>query len=291
MKLLTEWVDHESPAGRFSAYLAHPEPVSAPLPGVIVIQEVWGVDAHIRDVAERFATAGYAALAPDLYSAGGARPPALAAHRVEAARAFLDSIPPAEWMAVLGDEERRAQALARLPADEGAQVGETVGALFGSAGGDSVRHLGVLRAAFAYLRSLPACGGRPVGSVGYCMGGGLSALLACEEPDLSAAVIFYGQSPGAEQVARVRCPLRGFYGQDDPRVIAGLPDFAAALQSVGVDHGLRIYPGTPHAFFNDTRPSYRPEAARDAWARTLAFFAEALGPVPTVPLADAASAG
>ncbi len=167
MKLLTEWVDHESPAGSFSAYLAHPGPVSAPVPGVIVIQEVWGVDAHIRDVVERFATAGYAALAPDLYSAGGARPPALAADRVEAAKAFLDSIPTAEWMAVLGDEARRAEALSRLPVDHGRQVGETVGALFGGAGGDSGRHLAVLRAAFSYLRSLPACGGRPIGAVGY----------------------------------------------------------------------------------------------------------------------------
>jgi dienelactone hydrolase len=65
---------------------------------------------------------------------------------------------------------------------------------------------------------------------------------------------------------------------------AGLPAFAAALQSVGVDHALRIYADAPHAFFNDTRPSYRPEPARDAWARTLAFFAEVLGPVAPVPL-------
>ncbi len=77
------------------------------------------MDAHIRNVAERFATAGYGALAPDLYSAGGARPPALAVDRVEAAQAFLDSIPPAEWMGVLSDEARRAEALSRLPGDQG----------------------------------------------------------------------------------------------------------------------------------------------------------------------------
>jgi carboxymethylenebutenolidase len=105
MELLTEWVDHESSAGRFSAYLARPAPVTALMPGVVVIQEVWGVDAHIRDVAERFATAGYAALAPDLYSAGGARPPALAVDRVTAAKGFLDSIPLAEW---IGGDRRRS---------------------------------------------------------------------------------------------------------------------------------------------------------------------------------------
>jgi carboxymethylenebutenolidase len=54
-----------------------------------------------------------------------------------------------------------------------------------------------------------------------------------------------------------------------------------------VDQALRIYPDAPHGVFNDTRPSYRPEAARDTWARTLAFFAEVLGPVAPVPLDDA----
>jgi carboxymethylenebutenolidase len=49
-------------------------------------------------------------------------------------------------------------------------------------------------------------------------------------------------------------------------------------------------PTPPHAFFNDTRPSYRPEAARDAWARTLAFFAEVLGPVAAVTLDESAAA-
>jgi carboxymethylenebutenolidase len=158
-------------------------------------------------------------------------------------------------------------------------VGETIGALFGGAGGDSARHLAVLRAAVAWLHRHPACAGRAVGSVGFCLGGGLSALLAGGEPGLGAAVIFYGSSPSAEQASSIGCPLRGFYGQDDPRILAGLPAFETALGAAGVDHELRIYPDTGHAFFNDTRPSFRQEAARDAWARTLAFFAEALGPV------------
>jgi hypothetical protein len=121
--------------------------------------------AHIRNVAERVATADYASLAPDLYSAGGARPPALAVDRATAAQAFLDSIPPAEWMGVLGDEARRTETLSTLPGDQGLEVGETLGALFGRRGDESVRHLGVLRAAFPYLRTHPACGGRSVGSV------------------------------------------------------------------------------------------------------------------------------
>ncbi len=289
MELVREWVDYQSPAGSVAAFLARPAPARAPVPAIVVIQEVWGVDGHIVDVAERLASAGYVALAPDLYSAGGGRPPVLAPDRVEAAKAFLNSIPPERWMAVLGDEAKRAEALGALPPEEGARVGETIGALFGGAGGDPARHMEVLRAALGYLHAHPACAGRHVGSVGFCMGGGFSAQLACAEADLAGAVVFYGASPAPEDVARVRCPVRGFYGADDPRIVAGLPAFDEALEKAGCDRELRVYPETPHAFFNDTRPSYRPEAARDAWGRMLAFFAEALGQVPTVALADAAA--
>jgi carboxymethylenebutenolidase len=290
MELASEQVDFDSPAGTVSTYLTRPVAASGPMPGVVVIQEIWGVDRHIRDVADRFAGAGYVAVAPDLYSAGGGRPAVLAAERVDAAKAFLNTIPPAQWMVVLGDEQQRAKALAKLPGGQAAEVGETIGALFGGAGGDSERHVGVLRSAVALLHAHPACGERPVGSVGFCLGGNLSAQLACEEPRLGAAVIFYGSSPDAERVGSIHCPVRGFYGQDDPRIVGGLPAFDSALSAARVDHELRIYPDTGHAFFNDTRPSYRPEAARDAWSRTLAFFAQTLAPVPIVSVEEATSA-
>ncbi len=287
MELMNEWVSYDGPAGSVAAYLARPTAASDPLPAVVVIQEIWGVDGHIQDVADRVAGAGYVALAPDLYSAGGGRPPALAVERVDAAKAFLNTIPPAEWMTVLGDDQRRAQALDKLPDGEGERVGETLGTLFGGAR-DPERHLGVLQGAVAFLDSHPACTGRAIGSVGFCLGGGLSALLACEEPRLGAAVVFYGASPSAERAASIGCPLRGFYGREDPRIVGGLPDFEAALREADADHELRIYPDTGHAFFNDTRPSYRQEAARDAWARTLGFFATRLGAVSTVAVEDAA---
>ncbi|MGO9754073.1 MAG: dienelactone hydrolase family protein [Solirubrobacteraceae bacterium] len=281
MDLETTWVTHDVPGGSVSAYLARPKPATGPVPGIIVIQEIWGVDEHIQDLVERFATAGYAAIAPDLYSAPAGRPPQLSVERVQAAKQFLNSIPPSEWMSVLGDPERRAQELAKLPGDQGVQIGETIGTLFGGMGRDTGKYLDVLRSTFSYLRSNPACSERAVGSIGYCMGGGLSALLASVERELGAAAIFYGGSPSAEQTASIGCPVRGFYGADDPRIVSGLPDFAEALSKAGVDHELRVYPDTGHAFFNDGRPSYRHVAARDAWARTLAFFAATLDPVTT----------
>jgi carboxymethylenebutenolidase len=282
MELASEWLSYDSPAGAVAAYLTRPRAGGEPLPGVLVLQEVWGVDGHITDVADRLASAGYAALAPDLYSAGGGRPAVLAAEQVDAAKAFLNTIPPEQWTPAAS----RAEALGKLPDGEGERVGETLSTLFGGAR-DLERHLDVVRAGVELLRSHPACKGRSVGSVGFCMGGGLSALVACEEPQLSAAVVFYGSAPEAERVARIRCPVRGFYGQEDPRIVDGLPAFEEALGAADVDYELRIYPGTGHAFFNDTRPSYGPEAARDAWARMLAFFAETLDPASTVSSQEA----
>ena len=280
--LHTEWIEHGSPSGHVTSYLARPASSTAPVPGMIVIQEVWGVDHHIRDIADRFATAGYAALAPDLYSAGGGRPAQLSFDRVERAKSFLSSLPPEEWMAVLSDESSRSRAVSRLPGNEGPEVSETLQALFGAGPRDPADHLRVLRSAVEVLQAHPSTTGMPIGSVGYCMGGALSALLACSSAGIDGAVIYYGSSPSAEQVAKLSCPVRGFYGADDPRVVSTLPAFSDALAARGIDAELRVYPDTPHAFFNDTRPTYRSAPARDAWARTLAFFAEVLAPAATL---------
>src|SRR5580704_2740199 len=114
MQIATDWVSYSDAA----AYLAHPNAATAPVPAVILIQEIWGVDEHIQDLTERYATAGYLAIAPDLYSAGGGRPPAVSFERMAHAKAFLNTIPPPQWGAVLGSEEGRAKALSALPDDE-----------------------------------------------------------------------------------------------------------------------------------------------------------------------------
>lgn len=288
MELASEWVTYDGPSGSVSAYLAHPESALGLLPGVIVIQEIWGVDEHIVDLTERFATAGYLAVAPDLFSPPeGKRPPALTVERMNLAKRFLNSLPPAEWGAVMGDPARREEAVSKLPDGQGAQVGETIDQVWGGPVRDTEANVAHLRGAFTFVRTHPACGGQAVASIGYCMGGGLSARLACAEPELGAAAIYYGGAPESDQIAKIRCPIRGFYGQNDPRIMEGVPAFEKALSAAGVDHELRVYPDAGHAFFNDGRPSYNAEAARDAWARTLQFFAEALDPVSTAPLEKA----
>lgn len=269
MELQTQWVQIGAGAGVLPAYFSRPARASAPLPAVIVIQEIWGVDEHIRDLTERFATAGYCAVAPDLYAHGGQRPETLAAERIEALKHFMDSVPPSAWQ----NPGEMDTALDRVPEPRRTELRTTRGILFGGAR-DSSHHIGDLLATAAWLRAHQACIGRKVVSTGYCMGGALSALLACSDPDLAAAAIYYGVAPAAERLASIRCPVFGFYGADDPRVTSGVPALAEAMAAHGQQFEYRIYPETPHAFFNDTRASYRIESARDAWARTLAFFAQ-----------------
>jgi carboxymethylenebutenolidase len=108
------------------------------------------------------------------------------------------------------------------------------------------------------------------------MGGGLAALLACEEPELSGAAVFYGNAPSAEKVAKIACPVIAFYGAKDQRVNASIPGFVEAMRAAGKPFEHHIYEGAGHAFFNDDAPSYEVKAARDAFARLLAFFSSAL---------------
>ncbi len=271
MELETGWIEIVTPSGACSAFRARPLPVPGRLPGILVIQEVWGVDGHIQDLVLRFATAGYLALAPDLYTVG-ARPGELAPDRIAAVKAFLERVPPAVWT----DPEERSKALALLPAEEGRKVAATMDGLFGRR--DPEGQLRTLVHAVGSLRDDPAVNGH-AGCVGFCMGGNLSARLAARDPALSAAVVFYGSPPPPEEIPAIRCPVLGFYGGDDARITLAVPAFAESMQAAGGSFEQHVYAGAPHAFFNDTRRSYHPAAARDAWARCLLFFAAHVSPV------------
>jgi carboxymethylenebutenolidase len=265
MRLDSGWREFSSGDTTCPAFGARPAAAAGPLPGVLLIQEIWGVDEHIEDLVARVATAGYSALAPDLYALGG-RPAALQPARVAAAKAFLDSLPVGTWW----DEAARREALAGLPPDQGAAVGETLGTLFAPRDRDAL--VALLHDACAALRDDPGCDGR-VAAVGWCMGGALAARLAADEPPLTGAAIFYGEAAPAALIPQVACPVIGFYGGKDPRITDAVPAFADAMRVAGKRYEPHVYEGAPHAFFNDTRPSYHSDAARDAWARLLGFFA------------------
>jgi carboxymethylenebutenolidase len=266
MSFKTEWIRYASAA--HTGFLARPEHGTPTMPSIIVIQEAWGVDAHIEDVTLRFAKAGYVALAPDLFAEGGTRPEPLSNDRMVQLREFFDSMPPGGW----GDPKVRDEALGKLPEPARTQVGESFAALSGAMGRvDS--YVPKLVDAASFLRSEYALtrGGK-VGAVGFCLGGGLSVRLACADPQLGASVIFYGMAPPAEQLARITCPVLGLYGSLDARVNAGIADLSAAMAQHNKRFEHHVYEGAQHAFFNDVRPLYDAAASRDAFARTLELF-------------------
>ena len=115
MAIKGEWISFGDQVG----YFAHPDHAATPLPSVVVIQEIWGVNAHIEDVTRRIAAAGYAALAPDLMAVEGKRPEALSKERIEEAVTFSMTMAPASRF----DPAAREAAMAKLPESERTRIG------------------------------------------------------------------------------------------------------------------------------------------------------------------------
>ena len=91
-------------------------------------------------------------------------------------------------------------------------------------------------------------------------------------PELLAAVPFYGPHPVASDVANINAAVLGMYGELDGRINGGIPAIEAAMLANNKIYEKMVYPNADHAFNNDTSPRYNPEAAQDAWQRTLAWF-------------------
>jgi len=136
-----------------------------------------------------------------------------------------------------------------------------------------------LRAAVAYLRSRADVDRKRIGSVGWCMGGGYSLALALAEPTLSGSVIYYGRLVTDEKtIAGLGVPLLGNFGGEDQ----GIPPesaraFEERAKTAGKSVDFKIYPGAGHGFASSKDPNtFRAADARDADARTDAFFAKML---------------
>jgi len=137
-----------------------------------------------------------------------------------------------------------------------------------------------LNATVTYLTSAPEVDGTRIGVTGFCMGGSYALMLPCVNPAIKAAVPFYGQVPNPDApLQQLSAPVLYLYGEDDGWITkADVQRLATALKKYNKPGEIKTYPGAPHAFFRDNDPSvYRPEAAKDAWGRTKAFFKQHLG--------------
>jgi carboxymethylenebutenolidase len=138
-----------------------------------------------------------------------------------------------------------------------------------------------LVSAVTFLKQHPESTGK-VGAVGFCFGGLMVNRLAASSPDLDAGVAYYGRPVPAAQVPNIKAALLLHYAENDDGVNSGIPAYEAALKANNKKFTMHTYPGTQHAFNNDTGAARYNKAAADlAWSRTLAFFKETLGTPPS----------
>jgi carboxymethylenebutenolidase len=138
-----------------------------------------------------------------------------------------------------------------------------------------------MRATLQYLRGTAEVGKKPIGVTGFCMGGRLSFLAACElASELQACAPFYGGGIGAllDRADQIRCPVHLFFGQQDAFIPQDeVKRIDERLRALGVKYALDNYAGAVHGFCcEERRDSYHPAAAKDAWAKLEAFLGKTL---------------
>ena len=146
------------------------------------------------------------------------------------------------------------------------------------------RVMGDLDAITRYAARHPSAQADRIGVTGFCRGGMYSLLFAAHTLKIKAAVAWYGQlrpakTPGVrafgplEIAEKIDPPVLGLYGDADMGIpSADVKEMESTMKTAGKTAEFVLYPGAPHAFFADYRPSYRPDAAKDAWSRCIVWF-------------------
>ncbi|MHB1000348.1 MAG: dienelactone hydrolase family protein [Armatimonadota bacterium] len=138
-----------------------------------------------------------------------------------------------------------------------------------------------LLAAAKYLRALRCVPDNRVGVLGWCFGGRQALMLAINDPKLAATVIYYGNPiTDKARLKKIKSPILGIFGEADTSIpMQQVRDFRSALTEVGVKNEFHTYPGAGHAFANPSGGErYKPDAAADAWKKTMAFLNRYLKP-------------
>lgn len=225
--------------GEMPAYFARPKDAANP-PVILVAMEVFGLHEYIKDVVRRLAKLGAFAVAPDYYFRSGV-----------------------DLTKMTDFTEIRPIVNAKPDAELVSDLDATV-AWAKSQGGDTSR----------------------LGIIGFCRGGRTVWIYAAHSDALKAGVAFYGslvdpkdpKNPGwpkspIELAPEMKAPVLGLYGAEDQGIpVSQVEEMKAALKAAGKTAQFKIYPGAPHAFHADYRPSYRKEAAEDAWKEMEAWF-------------------
>jgi len=268
MEVRSEEIKYPAGDDAIAAHLARPA-AAGKHPGVILIHEIFGLDDHIRGVADRIAAEGYVVLAPHLFSSKELSP-TLSQENIAAAMRFMMSIPVEKQR----DDTYRAAELAKLDEKTQGVIKAVNRVLFVNRPIELL--VSYMEAGIDHLLSLEEVSGK-IGSAGFCFGGGMSINLACTGRT-DASVIFYGENPDpVEKVANVKGAVLGFYGGEDARINAGLHELVGALAAHKRPFTVRVFPGAYHGFFNDTRAqTYNKEAAEKAWPMLLEFFGDNL---------------
>ena len=222
--------------GEMPAYRAMPAS-GGPFPTVLVIQEVFGVHEWVKDICRRLAKAGYYAIAPSLYARQG---------------------DPSKYT---DTAKLVADIVAKVPTDE---------------------VMSDLDATVVYAKSTGKADTKRLGVTGFCWGGFATWMYAAHQPALKVAVAFYGptrkitdltpQNP--EDIAGdVRCPVLALYGGQDKSIPQEtIEKRQKACTDAGKTCESKVFPDAQHGFMADYRPSYGADAAKDGWARMLAWF-------------------
>jgi len=245
MEITTERIEIPlKEGGRMGGYLARPA-AGGPAPAVLVFMEIFGINAHIRDVTERVAREGYVGLAPDFFHRTG---------------------PGAEYDY---DDEGFAKGMKML----GALVADEM--------------IADARAALACLRSRDDVVPDRIGCMGFCIGGHMAYLTACET-DVRATASFYGggiaapQGPGGApstvgRTQKITGKVLCLFGGRDPHIPKRQVDLIAEmLRQEGIRNDVVTYEAADHGFFCDRRDRYHAAAAKDAWERVKRLFVEEL---------------
>lgn len=224
--------------GEMPVYFARPANVSNP-PVILVAMEIFGLHEYIKDVTRRLAKLGAFAIAPDYYFRKGED---------------LTKITEIPKLMPLVNAKPDAELVADLDA--------TVA--WAKAQGGNTDKLGIM---------------------GYCRGGRTVWVYSAHNPNLKAGVAFYGSlvDPEAQKsvwpkspielAPGVKAPVLGLYGEADAGIpVSQVDTMKAALQGANKTFEIKLYPGAPHGFHADYRPSYRKEAAEDAWQQMTAWY-------------------